>query len=152
MTNKLRSGAAALTAIALAAGLYSCSDDLPTGGSTPSAQQKLSFTVTTNDYQAITRATAPQMIGRMVSDNGGEALSVTEVTDNSITGDASARATAATRGIPVENQEFATTTGYNGFKLMAATYDDSKTWLTAKSDVTATNFINKIDVLGSDDF
>lgn len=152
MTNKLRSGAAALTAIALAAGLYSCSDDLPTGGCTPSAQQKLSFTVTTNDYQAITRAAAPQMIGRMVSDNGGEALSVTEVTDNSITGDASARATAATRGIPVENQEFATTTGYNGFKLMAATYDDSKTWLTAKSDVTATNFINKIDVLGSDDF
>ena len=112
MITKLTNCAAAITAIALAAGLYSCSDDLPSEGNTPDVQQKLSFTVTTNDYLNNTRAVAPQFIGNMVSNNGGDPITVAEVIDNSITSDASAPAAdKATRGIPVENAEFPYTTG-----------------------------------------
>lgn len=152
MINKLASCMSVIAVATMAAGLTSCADDLQSTGGSPELQQRMSFKVSTNDYlNTATRAVAPAAIGQMTG--GEDGITVTEVVDNSITGDASGRTTGdVTRGIPVENLEFATTTGYNGFKLMAATYDDSESWLTAKAAVTATNFINKIDVLGADDF
>lgn len=156
MKNKLATCISLFAVATLTAGLTSCADDLNEGGSaTPDMKSKMAFKVFTQDYldAPTTRAAQPEELGYMTSNNGGEALSVVEVIDNSITSDGSGRTpSGTTRGIPVENLEFATTTGYNGFKLMAATYDDSKTWLTAKDDVVATNFINKLDVLGTNDF
>lgn len=156
MKNKLATCISLFAVATLTAGLTSCADDLNEGGSAmPDMKSKMAFKVFTQDYldAPTTRAAQPEELGYMTSNNGGEALSVVEVIDNSITSDGSGRTpSGTTRGIPVENLEFATTTGYNGFKLMAATYDDSKTWLTAKDDVVATNFINKLDVLGTNDF
>lgn len=154
MIFKLKTYAAAITVIATAAGFYSCADDLPSEGNTPGQlQQKMSFSVTTNDYLKTTRAVPAQLIGNMVCSDGDDPISVTEVIDNSITGDAPVPAAdKATRGIPVENKDFPTTTGYNGFKMMAAIYDDDLTWLTAKATTVATNFMDKENVLGDNDF